>query len=691
MSDPHEPTQSFAIASAGSKVQDMEVEEYSESFHDEEDEQASVAPEECNHPDVASVALDTTEVADAEPPSGDAGASSDSKEAVASDAPIDDGSTKELPYSTRGRSTGSGSGEEKLERPNSREVGSTFEELPILSSKKEPSIGVSLLESLTEEERRTRTRIIPNVEGMHALRKSEVKEDLALARSLPTIATSKSNIQTRTTRLTGGGRKKDAMIIDGDDTQLLVQDNRTVTIELPAGDITVPSDVFVAPEGVMLGESEGIIAVKDTSKNDTIVQNPSMVESTTAFNPPRPPESVGPKKKHRVIRWERRPEDIEADMKNYRRTVQRTREELQKSEAEYQRLETIDAHLRRNFLNHLVLLNEEYRRLHDDMELEAHKLMVESELVGGSRTRSRNMTKVSIVMRDVLNSISSTSPTTDSVLRGDLHEHTLAVPGIGGLSANAFEDWDRSTDIEAMKPSISWLVPGQKVLTLYGDGVVKQVYPPELPRPSMAEVDTPDSQSVSPDYMKNAEFQKTSNRKKGHVSSKEDEEKTVILMQEQGRYISLKPARVRVRLPYGVGVLGLDAILKMESPSKYTDAQLATRWKGMAESALKVGPCIDINGMTSHLKKQIPNLAELGGCEGAMDIDDGAKTNSHGTRSSDALNLYDDNNKFLPRGASLFPTKGGRGNYLPSMSIVDVERGLQAALYDGSGALGDVS
>lgn len=701
ISDPNEDNDAAADdIIGGSKVQDMEVEDATAAAEFE------AVPKKDGEEAAAAAVKEETANTDAAATTADDAASSDGKEgaaagaAMGNDTATEDGSNttannKELPYSTRGRSSNTvtaaaaaaGDDTNKSDTrssSNNKELAALDNNLPSASSKKEASLGVSFLESLTEEERRTRTRIIPDVEGMHALRKSEIKEDLALARSLPTIAVTQNNVQTRTVRLASGTRKKDAMVIDGDEATMLVQDNRTVTIDLPTREVTVPNDVFVAPEGVVVGETEGTIDVKEPSKKDALVQNPSMVESTTAFNPPRPPESVGPKKKHRVIRWERRPEDIEVDMKNYRRTVQRTREELQKSEHEYERLETIDAHLRRHYLSHLELLNEENKRLNDEMQVEAQKLMKESELVG-SRTRSRNLTKVSMVMRDVLSSLSSSAPTTDAAA-GDVEEvPSITVPGVGGLNGDAFVDWDRFTDIKAMKPAISWLVPGQKVSTFYGDGVVENVFPPELPPAGTADGELAFPQTGSPD-MKNAEFQKTSNRKRGSIpQTKADEEKAMMMLQEHLRFQPLKPARVQVRMPYGMGVFGLDAILSMESPAKYTDAQLAARWKGMVETALEVGPCVDLPGLTSELEKQVPDLAQL---EGAMDIDEGAKAIAGTTGSMDGTAAAEED-RFVPLGSSLFPTKGGRGNYLHDMNIVDIEKGLQEALYDGFGVLGD--
>eukprot|EP00539_Tryblionella_compressa_P013691 CAMPEP_0178822378 /NCGR_PEP_ID=MMETSP0746-20121128/4564_1 /TAXON_ID=913974 /ORGANISM="Nitzschia punctata, Strain CCMP561" /LENGTH=948 /DNA_ID=CAMNT_0020483887 /DNA_START=199 /DNA_END=3046 /DNA_ORIENTATION=- len=627
---------------------------------------------------------DEMEVDNPEENAADDAASSEGKaeDATGNGSHTDEASSNDLPYSTRGRSTGgSASGEEKSEKALPRE---TFEELP---KAKEPSLGVSFLESLSEEERRTRTRFVPDVEGMHTLRKNEVKEDIALARSLPTIASSSTNLQTRTARLAGSSRKKDAMVVEGEDLSLVVQDARTTTVDLPNNDITVPCDAFVAPEGVVVGEMEGTIAVKDVSKKEPAVQSPAVIESVTAFNPPRPPESVGPKKRHRVIRWERRPEDIEVDMKNYRRTVQRTREELQKSEAEYDRLETIDAHLRRHFLNHLELLNHEYKRLHDEMQIEVQKLMKESELVG-SRTRSRNLTKVSVVMRDVLNSLNA-APMTDEE-PPNVEVPPTAVPGIGGLNVKAFDDWDRSTEVKPMKPAISWLEPGQQVSTLYGDGTVEAVFPPEVPDSSADEnSDTASSenQRAAAEEMRNADFQKSSNRKKGTAKASGKDEEKIAFEQEHSKYTSLKPLRVQIRLPYGVGVFGIDVVRRMDSPANYSDAKLAKRWRGMIDSALKVGYCIDLQGMSSKPEKQSPDT--LDGVEGSapMDLDDVARAGQ--VANSDMANAEED--AVLPIGASLFPTKGGRGNFLHKMSITDIEKGLQRALYDGHGVLGKKS
>mmetsp|Transcript_27582 Transcript_27582/g.60723 ORF Transcript_27582/g.60723 Transcript_27582/m.60723 type:complete len:964 (-) Transcript_27582:209-3100(-) len=538
--------------------------------------------------------------------------------------------TEDTTYSTRHRSTSTEATELTQERAHVRDV---FEELPRL---KDPPSGSFLVEG-TEEERRTRTRYIPEVEGMHMLWKHEISRDIALARSLPSTINQAGFVITRNRRLAeGAGNFNNSMDVDGEENDIAINDENAKTIKLPYSTLTIPSDAFVAPRGSEVGETEDSIVVKP----EPAVPSPSVVESVTSFNPPRPPESVGGKKRHRMIRWERRPEDIEVDMKNYRKTVQRTRQELQKCETEFERLEMVDAHLRRHFLNHSGLLDQEYKKLNDEMEGEVEKLMKESELIG-SRTRSRNLTKVDVVMRDVLTMFRNEQKD------GPMNGFTTSVepassglfPGFGGLNAEAFTDWERSTKLKSMKPAVSWIEPGQKVKTMYGEGTVVEVIPPASP---------PNDNAANI----------------ANESKKNDTKKT--------KYDYSLPLRVKIRLGYGVGVFAASSILEIESPAHFTDAKLAKRWKGMINSALKVGPCIDLQGM-------LPNSEHNSNGEtnhvSEMDIDSG---------NPDGVS----NKEFLPVGATLIPTKGGRGNFLHNMEIHDIEEALKNTLYDGHGVLG---
>jgi hypothetical protein len=71
-----------------------------------------------------------------------------------------------------------------------------------------------------------------------------------------------------------------------------------------------------------------------------------------------------------------------------------------------------------------------------------------------------------------------------------------------------------------------------------------------------------------------------------------------------------------------------------------------------------------------------------------MDVDGDNNVKSPDmTTSSTALEAF---NQFFPVGASLIPTKSGRGNFLHNMEIGDIEKTLQTALYEGHGVLGRV-
>jgi len=600
-------------------------------------------------------------------------------------------SSKEQPYSTRGRST-AGSGGEDKSSASFEPIGETLEEL---SRPKEPGASF-LVETLTEEERRTRTRYIPDVEGMHVLRKAEVKDDIALARSLPTLVSDKGDIQSRAERLASSTGRRGSMDVDDVPS---ANDDGVTTIELPTRELVIPSDVFVAPEGVAVGDSEGTVVAKPTEKSKAKTKAPSYIETTVAFNPPRPPESIGAKKKHRVLRWERRPDDIEVDMKNYRRTVQRTRQELQKSEAELDRLETVDAHLRRHFINHLDLLKEEHDQLKDTIQPEIEKLSQFTGLSGGSRTRNRNAPKPSVVMRDVLTMLQKgdlkdipmeEDPAVAAAIAEAKAPIGAGTPGIGGLNVGAFLDWDRSTTMKVSEPAMAWLEPGQTVDTPDGQGIVVAVLPIETHKEKEPSEDETKEDST-PQKAPPAEDKKTelsAAKKKSETtdtSVKEEEEKKAAREKEHDKYKSVPPSQVKVRISGSEKVFNMDVILLADNPAHYSDKKLAKRWKGMIKSALEVGPCVDVEGLGSIVT---PAAGSTGSDSGSIE---GNKPSVDVEDSGNGAPVAEEERPFLPVNASLFPTIAGRGNLLHSMKIGDIENELHDALYDGHGVLGRTS
>lgn len=603
----------------------------------------------------------------------------------------------ELPYSTRGRSTTGNepAGSESWER-------STREALDDLGRVKETpaTLGTSFLEALSEEERRTRTRFLPDVEGMHVLRKLEVKDDLALARSIASGAGVTSLASSKKKGKRARDEDDDGMDVDEDDVTSPSEDDHgsdigklgATTIELPSRNLVVPSNAFVPPPGSQSsssnGDSDGPKATNAPSKGSKDTVSPLLVEFVTAFNPPRPPESIGAKKKHRMLRWERRPEDVEVDLSNYRKTVARTRQELHNAESEYERLETIDAHLRWHFLGHLNLLNEEYLRLSEELNGVQQECVKAADLLT-SRTRSRGAGKGSYVMRDVLavlkarggegkdqDEAKAVEPSTDAPIPCSV--------GIGGLSSMAFADWDQETNFSSRKPANAWVVPGDTVQTSFGEGTVLQVR--GVVAPTISGQPAPVSQNGN-----KGDSTKSPGKKK--------KEKTAGNDAALSKLNTVMPPSVRVQMPYGVGYFPLSSVTSKVDPSAYSDMQLATRWKGMLESALAVGACLDVEGMIEDIGAapviqdavDVPEIDESALMEtenGAVEEDKEEDEENSGPSDKGPKIAK---SKFLPFGAGLLPTATGRGSLLHDLPIVDIEKGLNSALFYGAGVLGKVS
>lgn len=554
-------------------------------------------------------------------------------------------------YSTRGRSINDAelAAREALEDIGRKESTSTT------------SLGASFLENLSEEERRSRTRYLPEVEGIHSLRKLEIKEDLHLARSIPASASSVLGKKKKR-----GGRDEGAMDVDGDEGISQGEDIADAAgsghiVEMRSRDLVLPSKAFVAPPGVKVDE-EGRTSPVPPKHG---VPSPLEVESIAAFNPPRPPESIGAKKKHRMLRWERRPEDVESDLNNYRKTVQRTRQELQNAEAEYGRLQTVDAHLRWHFLNHLNLLNDEYLRLNDEMGLVQQECVKAADLFA-SRTRSRGAGKGSYVMRDVLNALKQRGTGDEDAMESEpttmASVQTLLpaiVPGIGGVPFSSLEDFKHDTNIKMHKPANAWIVAGDKVGTPYGEGEVITVRPAAVDR-------------VKAPSDKNSEGEDKSS---GSADGENLEKYTPA---------AILPPIVTVKLPFGIGHFAASQIKVLESPASFTDKQLAKRWESMVETALAVGGSLDVGAMCSV--DVVPPEEETEEQSG-MDVD-GPKTSSD-TEKKDSLD--DEDARFLPFGSGLMPTAFGRGAFLATMPLEEIEKEIHHALHDGEGVLGRVS
>jgi len=354
---------------------------------------------------------------------------------------------------------------------------------------------------------------------------------------------------------------------------------------------------------------------EELSQQFRVFSSPQVVESITAFNPPRPPESVGPKKMHRLCRWERNPHAVENDMNTYRKTVERTRQELRKAEVERERIELLGCHLRNHFLNQFRAMKEEMgllNNVHTETQIEC----VKAAGLLTSKTRSKGGVHA---MRDVISVLKSRGA------KSDLGKDT-AVPmavdedycadasscyasGVGGICA----------DPSNTSLARGWLLPGDAVTSPYGCGSVVSVFGPtqlDVGAPSMVE-------SVGPNRrQRGADTQDTHHgfgvldadmTAKGLVTTAADSEKMPQSResasqrhqhQRQSGLITILPPRICVRLPFGIGYFPPSSLTIMENPSSYSDAQLANRWKAMLETAQVMGTSLDANTIENYRDNQ---------------------------------------------------------------------------------------
>jgi hypothetical protein len=391
------------------------------------------------------------------------------------------GARVEPVYSTRGRHSRE---EEPLDDRKSRDTSVRDK----VDEDREPgplAAPTSFLESLNEEDRRTRTRFLPDVQGFHALYKAEVKSDLALARSVVSSAGVTSTLSTRRPKGKKSQKDDDQMDLDDEEATGPSEDDRasdivrvigSAVVELDNKEFLVPSSTFIA---LANGDADCIGVSSKKAKGRA--RSPYVVEALAAFNPPRPPESVGAKKKHRMLRWERRPQDVEVDLANYKKTVQRTREELRNAEKERERIQMFGAILRVNYRDHLELLNDESAQLNMELSSVQRECVSAADLLT-SRTRSRGTGKGSYLMKDVISVLKSrgTELSEKGILAAEPKEPTNGVTGFGGVASFGFADWDKASKVPIQKIASAWTLPDDKVTTPYGDGVVLHVYGPSV-------------------------------------------------------------------------------------------------------------------------------------------------------------------------------------------------------------------
>lgn len=382
-----------------------------------------------------------------------------------------------------------------------------------------PSSMTSFLDVLTEDQRRKRHRHIPAVEGFRRLYKNEIKVDMVAARMLhrkrKVFDPNANNVEDNNTvednetaaAMMEGGEEEDIGTLDevmsgGEET------NHTTTTSSSDNDIiarvsdkdTVPDKMaFIVPSEDALslanggrlaslmvntpfenslkgqgGGSGGVGTPTTAGSSSSSTRSPQLVDSLTAFNPPRPQESTAAKTKHRLKRWEANPSEVEIDLSNYRKTVQRTRKELQAAENERGRIELVSAVMREHFQKHLIAYKEEIMAVYDQLlETNMGCLMAEERYnifrlmcLRGSGKSMKDFLVTLTALEDELKNVSEGGGGSGG---GDGSNVTAAlpseksadwrVPGLGGVS----------TPGSKAEMASGWILEGDNVITPSGE------------------------------------------------------------------------------------------------------------------------------------------------------------------------------------------------------------------------------
>jgi len=534
----------------------------------------------------------------------------------------------------------------------------------------------SFLDSLSEDQRRVRTRHLPDVAGFRRLHKAEIKRDLALVKKMLKAASKNGK---KASSLDEDGMKDaemekvdvEATGASEDESQSDVdsQNHNVVPKSKPGkGQFSDAefANVLVNPSlpstfSMPYNESPYICTdvegkAGDASAQPSLFSSPQVVESITAFNPPIPPESFGPKKMHRLNRWERNPQDVEVDLSNYRKTVERTRQELHKAEDERKRIGDVGQHLRAHFLTHLQCMSHEINLLDDDYE-ETQGQCIEAADVLSAKAPSRGAAKGSDAIKDVFSVMKSRG---EGASLDFVHGQSSVVKsacslGVGGISE------DSTSGLAS-----GWLLPGDKVATAYGDGSVAHAF-----GPTALDATLP-PQLYTKNYSSKDAIATTE-----EVNSRDENPNVSVIL----------PPRICVKLPFGMGYFSSKNITMLENSSHLSDEQLAKRWLAMIECSKGTGTSVDFAGVDNADNKDSAIVSPASSV-GNRDNEDDIMGSVEVPTSTARLDASMGNDKLLPYGSSLLPSATIRGGGLEVMSIEQLEKNVSEMLEKSGGVIG---
>lgn len=423
----------------------------------------------------------------------------------------------------------------------------------------------SFLDSLPHDQHRMRPRHLPDVSGFRRLHKGEIKRDLNLVRKL--MKSTRNDKREFEEEDLNEMEVEDGPMSDGspsEDEAALANRPQPGRGQLDEEQLASILENPELPHIFSLPYTESPYICPDVEGKSTknlLFSAPSVVDSISAFNPPRPPESVGPKKMHRLQRWENDPQAVDVDITKYRKTVERTRLELQKMEDERERIETYGDHFRVHFINQLQCMRHEMDLLNATYDALQSKCIKAADLFT-LKTRNRGVTKSTNMMKEVLLELKNRSEKIESSYANSNIPASSCHPGIGGISV-----------IPNSPLASGWLLPGDVVSSPYGKGIIDRVLEP------------------SPLESKN---------------SSQTEGATII------------PPRVCVKLPFGLGYFPPNSLEILENKSFLSDDKtLANKWMAMLDVCFAAGSSIDFNAVDNYDATHFKPVKENG-----MDVDE---------------------------------------------------------------------
>lgn len=440
-----------------------------------------------------------------------------------------------------------------------------------------------------------------------------------------------------------------------------------------------------------------------------IARSPKLVDSLTTFNPPRPQESTTLKTLHRMKRWEANPSEIEVDLRNYRKTVCRTQEELHNAEEERLRVESVASLMRNHFMEHLKNYHAEVMAINEGLEnmndrcctlLDDKHLQMRNSTAttrGGGGGSGKGMADVLATLK----ALGEKGAGIDVDKKGDTPMDWRR-KGVGGISAEAYGAAGHEERAKDTMLAKGWLLVGDEVIvTSTGEeGIVVSIDDITMKAGESSETgySSVETEVKQENKKENQPTLTTSplptdtdamNVDKPLITEKEKEVVSAIkkeggatpspsVSEDTKPYSLVKPRSIGIKLTKS-GHIQTYTLAEIEfnpykSPTLFnmSDSALARRWECMINTALVNSAGHDILAMEEYI-----NSFFVG--ENVHDAD--ANETDDGTASPKSVTLYHDERTLLPFGSGLVPAPEVVNNGPSVIPLDNLEETVRKMVY----------